>query len=76
MSILHDLSEMGLALAMAIGLFGALFVVPFAILWFTARRLGDAWRWSIERAGGALRPGGPASREGRTPGSIVRSHKT
>ena len=76
MRILHDLSEMGFALAMAIGLFGAVFVVPFAILWFTARSVRDGWRWSTKRAGGALRRRAHASGEGHALGGIVRSRRT
>ena len=57
---LHDLWAMGFATAMAIALFAALFVIPFVVIWFVARGIGDTWRFLANHTSGALR--GSASR--------------
>ena len=47
---LNDVWAMPFALAMAIALFATLFVIPFAIVWFAVRGVGDSWRWLTRHA--------------------------
>lgn len=49
---LYDVWAMGFAMAMAIALFATLFVVPFAVVWFAVRGVGDGWRWLSKHAVG------------------------
>jgi hypothetical protein len=49
---LQDVWAMGFALTMAIALFAMLFVVPFAVVWFAVRGVGDGWRWLTRHAVG------------------------
>ena len=72
---LHDVWAMGLAVAIAIGIFAMLFAVPLTVLWLATRSVGLAWHLTM-RTGGALRARGPASRRRHTFGATVRSRRT
>jgi hypothetical protein len=51
---LYDVWAMGIALTIAITLFAALFVIPFAVVWFIARGIGNGWRWLATSTSRAL----------------------
>ena len=76
MTIFYDVLAMGVALAVAIGLFATLFVVPFVVVWFAVRGVGGAWRWSTGHVRGALRAPAPVSRQRHAFGALVRSRRT